>query len=543
MIRWTSLLLVLLLGGCVTYPTYTYRDDGYPRDSRYVGDDSYYAPADDDRGDYYYGGASYGYGSSGYRYYAPDYSSSSAYYSLFWPLNRWYHDPYWHPDFYYGVTYFPRNYFSVSFHSSFRSYGSSHWGYGGYRAHYGYNHWYSPYRNSWVDSYYDWDHYDYRNTWRGGYRGHDRYSSALYAPRYGNARNQAERLAWRERSAQPVRGDGISTGLGGRDGRGDYRGQDQSYRYQDQRDSYAPSAYGSQRAPSRGADYGSRSADRQPLNTRGFGVPVERSQSVRGAEIDTYSGRPATTRRGYDTGDTYAPRSAAGRPSISSDSGSYERRMIQHNDSSGEPPAPSLRSRRYEAGSIGDSGSYERRMIQRNDSSGEPSAASLRSRSYDAGSIGDSGSYERRMIQRNDSSGEPPAPSLRSRSYDAGSIGESSSAPVYRSAPVRSETPRYQSREYSSEPSDRFDAPARNYSEPTEASPARSRGAESYERSYSEPEPAARFESYREPEPEPARSSESDSGGYDGGYDSAPVREERDNDRGQSRAREATHFE
>lgn len=471
MIRWTSLLLVLLLGGCVTYPTYTYRDDGYPRDSRYVGDDTYYAPAGDDRGDYYYGGASYAYGSSGYRYYAPDYSSYSAYYSLFWPLNRWYHDPYWHPGFYYGVTYFPRNYFSVSFHSSFRSYGSSHWGYGGYRAHYGYNHWYSPYRNSWVDSYYDWDRYAYRNTWRGGYRGHDRYTSALYAPRYGNARNQAERLAWRERSAQPVRGDGISTGLGGRDNRSDYRNQDR-------RDVYAPAAYGSQRAPSRGADYGSRSSDRQPLNTRGFGVPVERSQRVRSAEPETQTGRAGVAGRSYDTGDTYAPRgAAAGRPSISSS---------------------------------------------------------------------DNGSYERRAIQRNDSSGESAAPTRRSRSYDAGAIGESRSAPVYRSTPARSEAPRYQSREYSSQPSGRASAPVQTYTAPTEASPARSRGAESYGRSYSTPEP--RVETYRQPEPAPTRSTERDSGGYGGGRessrDSAPAREERSSGgRGQSRAREATRFD
>jgi hypothetical protein len=150
------------------------------------------------------------------------------------------------------------------------------------------------------------------------------------------------------------------------------------------------------------------------------------------------------------------------------------------------------------------------------------------------------------MIQRNDGGGEPAAPVLRSRSYDAGAIGESRSGPVYRSAPERSETPRYRSREYSSQPSGRVDAPVRSYSAPIDASPARSRGAESYGRSYSAPEP--RVETYRHPEPAPSRSTNYDSGGFGGGRESsresAPAREERSGgDRGQSRAREATRFE
>jgi hypothetical protein len=268
MYRWKIALLLplaLMLGGCVTYPTYTYRDGTPTRESTYVGDDSYYSPAYEDQGDYYSGGG-YRYGSAGYRYYAPDYITYSAYYSLFWPVNRWYHDPYWHPGFYYGVTFFPRNYFSVSFHSGWRGSSYSRWSYGGgYSVGFGYSHWYSPYRYSWADSYYDWDRYRYRHYDTA--RGHGYRSPTYSQPRFGHARNQAERLAWQERERSAPRGTGIATGMGQR----------------------APTGYGNARAPSRGADYGNR------------GEP--RSAAV--YEPSLPRGRPASTRQAWSEPDTY----------------------------------------------------------------------------------------------------------------------------------------------------------------------------------------------------------------------------------------------
>lgn len=264
--RWKITLLLpltLLLGGCVTYPTYptyAYRDDA--RETRHVGGSSYYSPAYGAYGDYYSGG--YRYGSSGYSYYAPDYITYSAYYSLFWPVNHWYHDPYWYPGFYYGVTYFPRNYFSVSFHSGWRGHGSPHWGYGGaYSIAFGYSHWYSPYRYSWADSYYDWDRYRYQ--YRDNRRGHGHYAPSLNQPRFGNARNQAERLAWQERERSTPRGDGIATGMGLR----------------------APAVYGNARVPSRGADYGNRGGAGWSAPAHQGAAPSVRQASARPAWPDS----------------------------------------------------------------------------------------------------------------------------------------------------------------------------------------------------------------------------------------------------------------
>lgn len=286
--RWKTAVLLplsLLLGGCVTYPTYTYRDGTPVRESHYVGDDTYYSPADGDYGDYYSGG--YRYGSGDYRYYAPDYVSYSAYYSLFWPLHRWYHDPYWYPDFHYGVTYFPRNYFSVSFHSGWRRHSLPRWGYGGYSIALGYSHWYSPYRYSWADSYYDWDRY--RFHYRDNRRGHGYYAPAYSQPRFGNARNAAERLAWRERERAAVRGDGIATGMG------------------------APAAgsYDSGRAPSRSADYGRRGETRMAPGLREGTAPTREAWSepgferreIRSAPAGQYeSGRRGVGSRGAEVG-------------------------------------------------------------------------------------------------------------------------------------------------------------------------------------------------------------------------------------------------
>ena len=156
----------------------------------------------------YYGERTYsdGYGgqvvasSSSATYYRGDWDAPlwydyPGYYSLFWSINRWYVDPYWYPHFYYGVTWFPRDYFSVVHRHWYGPSLRIGW-YG--RPWYGYLA-YSPYRYSWVDNYYDW------YPWYAGYPHYHRY----YTPRYGNPRNEAERLS---RYSEAFRGDGLPAG-------------------------------------------------------------------------------------------------------------------------------------------------------------------------------------------------------------------------------------------------------------------------------------------------------------------------------------------
>jgi hypothetical protein len=226
MIRWLVVLAALLLSGCVTTREVVYRDryhqDGYA-DARYYDDGSYYAAPQSGRGDYYYRAApryDYGYG------YDAWYWDYPAYYSVFWPLYRSWYDPFRYPGYYYGVTYYPRNYFSLSFHGG--------WGWPGY------GHYYSPYRYSWVDNYYDW------SPWHRRGRHHHE------APRYGSARNEAERLA---RMGDYGRHAGSASAYSGGDRR-----------------SNVYDRYGSTRDPRRGADYGGGTAARQDPGFRGFGV-------------------------------------------------------------------------------------------------------------------------------------------------------------------------------------------------------------------------------------------------------------------------------
>ena len=191
MTRFLLLLALAALGGCATTSSDYYRDGRYYGDSGYYDDGRYYdgGYADDgyyrDRyydggyagGDYYYGDY-YGGGYAGYGY-ASDYLMWPAYYSIFWPISHWYVDPYYYPGYYYGVTYFPRDYWSLSltWGNSYRS----GWGYsyGGYMA-------YSPYRYSWADNYYDWYPWYSQHS-----HYHDRHNDL---PRYGSARNEAERV-------------------------------------------------------------------------------------------------------------------------------------------------------------------------------------------------------------------------------------------------------------------------------------------------------------------------------------------------------------
>lgn len=275
MIRWIAIAATLsMLGGCVT-TEYVYRDryydghlaPGHYAEDTYYADGSYYSPPRSGYGDYYY---------------APDYYSwyeYPAYSSLFWPLHRSWYDPYWYPNYYYGVTFFPRNYLSIGY-----SYGWPR-----YRRWY-----YSPYRYSWVDNYYD---------WRPWYRGHNNH----YPPRYGSARNEAERLSRR-----------ADEGWG--------YGRVAERQSQDRRDTRVSDAvrrtpygtYGASRDPARDADYGNAAVPRrdrgaaygrntrQDPGMRGFGVPMQPGARV-GSEVYSsdaqYGAQREARRRGaYESG-------------------------------------------------------------------------------------------------------------------------------------------------------------------------------------------------------------------------------------------------
>lgn len=288
MLRWIAALsATLLLSGCVTTREYVYTNDpsragyservysdgSYAEGDRYYSDGTYYSSSSGSSGDYYYREPDY-YSSS----YGSSYFHYPAYYSIFHPINSWWYDPYYYPSYYYGVTYFPRNYLSISF---------------GYPGGYGWPHHsyvsYSPYRYSWVDNYYDWE------PW---YRDYPRYRDYYPAPRYGSARNEAERLAsWSNSRRYYSQGGGLPGG-------GRY---DNTVRRND------PTAnYGGARGNQRGADYGSRTAPRQDPGTRGFGVPTDvrrndttRDGSVRGADYGNTGTRQIPSRGfGVPAGET-----------------------------------------------------------------------------------------------------------------------------------------------------------------------------------------------------------------------------------------------
>jgi hypothetical protein len=261
MIRWT---LVLLCAATLTACATDYRgyDRGYGHsyaETTYVGGGSYYNDTYRGRGDYYYG-----VGASAYSY--PLWVDNPYYYSLFWPLQRSFHDPFWHPGFYYGVTYFPRNYFSVSLYGGHRSrYYGSFGTFGSFA--------YSPYRLAWVDHYYDWyPHHRY----------YPRHVSGYYAPRFGNARHEAERLSHWGRSH--TRSSSYDGGLIADHSRYEQRAPRNPERDADYRGRTGarmdPGVRGFNRdadlrrqgdyAESRGADYGDRATGRVDPGVRGF---------------------------------------------------------------------------------------------------------------------------------------------------------------------------------------------------------------------------------------------------------------------------------
>lgn len=286
MLRWIAALsAALVLSGCVTTReyvytndparagtreriyhddgSYSYADDGYADDG-YVDNGGYssggttYAPATSGSGDYYYSQPNYGYTSSYFDY--------PAYYSVFHNINSLWYDPYYYPSYYYGVTYFPRNYLSIGFGSHYGR------GYGGYG--YGFSSlYYSPYRYGWADSYYDWE------PW---YRNYPRYHNSSHSrPRYGSARNEAERLSsWSDSRRSYAQGGG---GLP----------RDNRYGNDVRRNGDPTANYGNARGGQRGADYGSRTAPRQDPATRGFGVPTDvRRNASNGRDMGNSNGTP-----------------------------------------------------------------------------------------------------------------------------------------------------------------------------------------------------------------------------------------------------------
>ncbi len=475
------LALTTLLAGCVSYSEYGGYDNGYyttGRDSYgdpiYADGSSVYAPASSGRGDYYYedeGYANYGYSS---------YVDSPYYYSLFWSLNRWSVDPYWHPQFFYGVTYYPRNYFSFGYGGGFNhGYG---YGYGSRYRQFGYSSYaYSPYRLSWVDGYYDWS----------SYRHYDTPSYSYYAPRYGNARNEA---AWLSRQTQYNSGNGYNNGnYGGRSGG---LPRTQASRYED----------------------------------RSQGEVIERRQAQRGADYGGGGGSgrradPAVSGFGYD-------RDAASKRPARVD-GSRERYIGDSGDvRNGEVGA--RQSSRY-------SGAREQlpARSQRYGSSTERGYAP-RARDEDVGGY-------RVAPSRSSSYGQPAssraAPVYRESSprYNQGADyqpRQSRSAPVYeRSQPREESAPRYRAAESSRETYSPREARS---SQPSYRQPSYS------EPRYSEPrssEPRASQPSYRESAPRqyeaPARM-ESRSNDYGGGESRSESRAESRSEPAESpRSREA----
>lgn len=287
MLRLIAILAAtLVLGGCVTTREYVYTDgsyrDGYRErvyadgsyparqsytegdgsaytgSSSYVGGGTYYSSGGVQSGDYYYSSPSY---------YASSYYDYPYYYSIFQPINRLWYDPYYFPNYYYGVTFYPRNYFGFGIGLS----------YGWPRYGYGYGSYYSPYRYGWVDNYYHWE------PWYSRYPNYRNY----YPPRYGNPRREQEGLASyvQSRRSYPQNLDrrGWDDGRGPQGSRNDVRRVGL-----DNRRGNDP----------RGADYGSRSPARQDPGMRGFGVPtdVRRTNNPREAQYGSNGGRQLPSR-------------------------------------------------------------------------------------------------------------------------------------------------------------------------------------------------------------------------------------------------------
>lgn len=472
-----SSLLVACLGGCVTTEYRYYGERDYRGYDPAAADSGYVGSAYDDY-DYALDDTGYtGIGSSYYVY--PDWFEYPAYYSIYWTINRNYVDPYWHPHFYYGVTWFPRNYFSISFGSYYSPYDVSHrwW------PHYGYLS-YSPYRLSWVDYYYDW------YPWYSHYpRYHDH--GDYYVPRYGSARNEAERLS-RYTRYNPGR-----TPYFPDDGESSRRWDDRAWQRQDVID---------RRESIRGADYYSRGDRRADPGVSGFRNDNDpRSPRYDGGRGSPRGQAPTSSERidprvsGFQNPraptSTAAPRGAT--PPPARGSGDVRREIDQRDrsrDDEGIPypyrSTPTQSGRTYTGRGVGDTGGVR----------GEPRAPT--SRTVDSG-----GWRSPTMSPPSSRYSTPQQPATRAP-RDEGGYSLPRQTPRY-TAPRQDDSysaPREQPR-YAPRESERYSAPRAQpeYSAPrgggwSAPEPSRSRQADSYSR----PEPSSpRFSAPEPREPSP----------------------------------------
>jgi hypothetical protein len=479
--RWFALpALAMLLSGCVidsgyrSYDDRYYADDGY-REPVHVSGSSYYAPSYGGSGDYYYG--DYGYDSS--------YVAYPYYYSLFWSLNRWSVDPYWHPSFFYGVTYYPRNYFSFGYsrygHGYGLGFGSHYWPYG-IRSYA-----YSPYRHSWVDHYYDWTPY---------HAGYSRRAHSYYAPRYGSARNEAD---WLSRQVRNDRYRDNQTRYGSRDGG---LPRTQSYREGDR----SRSAVSERREALRGADYGSRTRGRADPGVSGFGYerdPGSKRPSGVRSEPDSRSGARDAGVRGETTryrAPTVEGRSASGRyiggsGDVRNSAPTRDGRVL---DRGSAPRSGDVRGQRYDESSRTGSPAPVSRGSSR-EASTEEGYRLPSSRSTYRAPVDSTPSY-RSTQPRYQAAPAPSAP----RGYDA---APRRSAPVYRQPetrgssaapqqyrqPVERATPRYERNDSGQSRSQPTYAPREQPSRAVEqrsyAAPERSEPSRSESRAESRSEP------------------------------------------------------
>lgn len=479
--RLVFLLGAGLIAGCAT--TYEYYGD--ERYAQPVDDYAATGYADGYQDDGYYDagayagsyGGTYGYAGSSYRY--DDWYEYPAYYSMFWSLNRWYVDPFWHPNFYYGVTWFPRSYFDVSFRI-FPRYAGAFW-----PPYYRYVP-YAPYRGAWVDHYYDW------TPWYA-YHPHVRHH---YAPRYGNVRYEADRLSdwsrdrssyerWRDDDRRIRRYDEPGAIGDVRDRRESYRGANPGGASSGRIDPQVR-GFDSQRGAS-GRDSRSASNNRSDPGVRGFSTPQDRPGNVRtpaqGRQDPRQDRRSATPEdRGYTREGATAPRTTYRAPSsaegtrgarVGSDKPVYA------------PRAPVERNERPQVAPRTNTHEVTRMPPPRTD-------------------------YRRPSSE----SGRPAAPQReRVAPRDYGSSAPRTETPSYRAPPrearpIERDYAREAPRSYSAPAQPSYRAPAQSYREPVQSAPRQPQ----YESRPSRPEPRA--------EPAPR-------------YERPAVREERsDEDRG-----------
>jgi hypothetical protein len=103
-VRWVAGAVLLALAGCVSEPRYA-EAPGSGYDPRYQGYWSAEERVDDEP--------------EAESEYVPDYLAWPEYYSVLWPVYQYAYDPWYHPGFYYGVTYFPSTWFGLGYYDPY----------------------------------------------------------------------------------------------------------------------------------------------------------------------------------------------------------------------------------------------------------------------------------------------------------------------------------------------------------------------------------------------------------------------------------------